>query len=143
MPSDSKIAPRIDENGEPVCSGEKCPQYVFYDGSHCGLDGQEATFVEFVPGRTACYPALRRQLDEARALVEKWDRCAEIGACERCMKAEAEVERLRRKLANKQSVERFAAWIAKQPWCKVQDTEYWLTKAEEYSAALTEAPDAE
>ena len=67
MPIKPQIAPRIDENGEPVCSGEKC---VSWRGDHCSHQER--------PGYPDdCLPALRRQRDEARVRAEKAETDAE------------------------------------------------------------------
>ena len=56
MPTDTKIAPRIDENGDPWCV-TSCP-YFAASPWPMGCESQAAG--------EACVPALRRQRDKAR-----------------------------------------------------------------------------
>lgn len=60
------IAPIIIDN-EPTCSGEACPQYLYYDGPRCALvDGGADRFLDDGKKHLDCFPGLRQQRDEAR-----------------------------------------------------------------------------
>lgn len=71
----TEIKPRIDENGEPICSGGHCP-FCTSIGQQTLCDVIFCNYYEFEKAcgvGAHCLPAICQQRDEAQSKLAKWN----------------------------------------------------------------------